>query len=287
MNRPASLSSLAIVCLALTDPALAAGPVPLKPGEMVTIDPIIEQVEPPNDAGDTARILSAGEERARATQASMQAFAKRSAILIDNPAPAAAAAAEPPAGSDKQGGVTVQSDGGMYFDAGKNVIVYTKNIRLDEARFKLDCDDQLQVFLKSEPKKPGVAATGGGDEPEAKPDESKKPDSKEEGGLLGMGGTGISGVERIIATGNVKVTSKDKQGNVIVASAESAIYESATGSFILKGGMPQIQHGPSYQRALEPGIYIRYNSQDGNFEMSEGKKETFFVLPDKKSEKNK
>jgi len=302
MNRPASLRSLAIVCLALTDPALAAGPVHLKPEEMKALDQLIEQVPAPNHAGDTARILSAGEERAQATQASMKAFAKRNAMLIENrtpaaPAPApAAVAAEAPTEAAKPG-ITVQSDGDMYFDAATNVIVYTKNIRLDEARFKLACDDQLQIFLKSEPKKADVKLGAQGENtpapPEAKPDEQNNPqapkklEAKADGGMLGLGGAGISGIERIIATGNVKVTSTDPQGNSIVASAETAVYEAATGAFILKGGLPQIQRGPSYQRALEPGVYIRYNSQDGNFEMSEGKKETFFVLPDKKTEKNK
>jgi lipopolysaccharide export system protein LptA len=263
-----------LVCLALTDPLLAEAPVPLRPEELAAIDLQVERAKTPGHAEDTARILAGGEERALATTASMQAFAKRSAVLIANPAPAVAAA-EPAAAGEKPG-ITVQSDGGMYFDAEKNVIVYTKNIRLDEARFQLACDDQLQVFLKSEPKKPEPKPDGEGSKNPAQ----ATPEAKADGGLLGMGGAGVSGIDRIIATGNVRVTSKDPQGNAIVATAETAVYEAQTGAFILKGGLPQIQRGPSYQRALEPGIYIRY-TKDGNFEMSEGKKKTFFVLPEK------
>jgi len=282
MNRPASLTSIALVCLALTDPLLAAGPVPLMPEELAAIDLQVAQAQMPDHAEDSARILAAGEERSRAATASMQAFAKRSSVTIDLPAPAvdaaAAGQAAPQAAAEQatagEAGITVQSDGGMYFDAAKNVIVYTKNIRLDEARFQLACDDQLQVFLTSEPKKPKPGAEG----EKAK---EVKAEAKDDGGLMGMGGASISGIDRIIATGNVKVTSKDPQGNAITASAQTAVYEAQTGAFILKGGLPQIQRGPSYQRALEPGIYIRY-TKDGNFEMSEGKKKTFFVLPEKK-----
>lgn len=280
MKRPASLTSLALVCLALTDPLLAAGPVPLRPEELEAIDLQVERVQAPDHAEDTARMLSAGEGRARATEASMQAFAKRSAVLINEPAAAAvvADAADASAGP-AQAGVKVESEGGMYFDAEKNVIVYTKNIRLDEGRFQLACDDQLQVFLKNEPKKAAAKPEAEG-EGKPEPEGGEEPKGKPEGGLLGVGGAGISGIERIIATGNVRVTSKDPQGSPIVASAETAVYEAATEAFILKGGLPQIQRGPSYQRALEPGIYIRY-TRDGNFEMSEGKKETFIVLPEK------
>lgn len=290
MNCPSTLSSLAIVCLALTE-AAPAGPTPLSPEELHAIDLQVEAGRAPDHGQESTRIIAAGEQGAKVAAERMHAFARRAAIPVDNqpakPQPAAEqpkAEASEPASQPGRLEIKVQSDGGMYFDAAKNLIVYTKNIRLSEARFDLECADQLQVFLKSEPKKSKGDEPKPGEQPkpEAKePKEPKEAKSKGDGAGLLDAGAGVSGVERIIATGKVKVTSKDPKGNAIVATAETAIYEAETGAFILKGGLPQIQRGPSCLRALEPGIYIRY-TKDGDFEMSDGKKETFFVLPEKK-----
>lgn len=130
----------------------------------------------------------------------------------------------------------VECDGGLYFDSENGVLAYLKNIRLTEPRFKLTCSDELKVFLTQEPAKP-----------------ADKEDKKKESSMPSFGE-----LKRIVASGKVKVTQKDENGNTFIASANTASYNAKTGEMILKGGLPRLQQSATqYLQAREPGAWIR------------------------------
>ncbi|BDS06368.1 hypothetical protein NT6N_14080 [Oceaniferula spumae] len=201
----------------------------------------------------------------------------------DDKAPAPKAAAPVPT-------LKVECDGGLYFDTDTGILAYLKNVRLTEPRFKLTCSDELKVFLAQKPAKKAEPAksdkttekatetdqsksaeTATPPTTEKKDADAKKPakeeeeDAKKDDGLAGFGD-----LKRIIATGKVKVTRKDENGNLFIATAESASYDASTGEMILRGGLPRLQTGPNqYLQSLAPGQYIRILG-NGKF-ITEGK----------------
>jgi hypothetical protein len=209
--------------------------------------------------------------------------------LLAQPAPAAAP--DNPAGEDFDpgpGGTKVLCDGGMYFDTAKGVLVYLKNIRLTDPRFDLECRDELKVFLAKKPEKPaaaGAPATGtanGAPAPEpappAPPPAAPETGSADADGVAAADSTKLLGgdfgdIDRLMATGGVKVTRKDPQGQPIIATAETAVYERTSGDVILRGGLPIVRKGKDYLRALEPGLYIRLYA-NGDVFTQPGKWET-------------
>jgi len=184
-------------------------------------------------------------------------------------------------------------DGGIYFDTDTGVLAYLKNIRLTETgptatRFHLTCTDELKVFLEKKEKKkedvkkatpkPEKAAapeaskttektpdTSKATTPDPKKTEEKKEDAKKDDLTESFGD-----LQRIIATGKVKVTRKDEQGRLFIATAESASYNAKTGEMILRGGMPRLQLGTNrYLQSKSTGEYIRI-LENGKFITSEG-----------------
>ena len=149
----------------------------------------------------------------------------------------------------------VECDGGLYFDNDAGLLVYLKNIRLTEDRFKLTCSDELKVFLSQE-----------------KQDDTKtKDDAKDQLSSFGQ-------LKRIIATGDVKVTRLDDQGRPFVAMAETASYQAATGELILRGGRPKLQQSANqYLEAQEPNQWVKV-LQNGKLVTSSGKWKMVTIL---------
>ena len=153
----------------------------------------------------------------------------------------------------------ISCDGGLYFDTDTGILAYLKNIRLTETSFNLTCSDELKVFLEKSP--------------EAKTENKKKGELSKFGEL-----------ERIIATGNVKITRKDEQGRTFIATAESSSYNAKTGEMILKGGKPRLQLGPNqFLQSLAPGQWIRI-LRNGKF-ITEGKWTMVTPLPQGKGKR--
>lgn len=139
----------------------------------------------------------------------------------------------PPKG--KQPGVKIQltSDGGTFFDAEQGLAVSSKNIVITHPQYKLTCSDELKIFLKK------AAAKKAKDQP----------------GIVDPM-SNLGDIDRAIATGNVVITGKDKNGKLVTAKAETANYNHATGVFILKGGYPSVKHGNSTAKILDKNGYI-------------------------------
>lgn len=140
---------------------------------------------------------------------------------------------------DKKPGPTdtvINSDGGFYFDAAEGVFVYLKNVTVKDPRFTLSGANELKIFLA---KKTPV---------------TKDPKPKKETGL----GGGFDGVERIVATGAIRVVKEASEGQERVeASAAIFTYNAKAEQITLSGGYPWIVRGSQYQRAKQPDLNLR------------------------------
>lgn len=149
----------------------------------------------------------------------------------------------------------VMCDGGMYFDADKGVFVYLKNVRVTDPRFTLSGANELKIFLSR------------------KPDDGKpKPPGKDKTGL-GLDAK-FGDVERIIATGAVRILQKEVEAGKQPVEASGAIfsYHPDTGEILLSGGYPWVKNGTYYARAKEPNLTLRIQKSgsfvtEGNWEM--------------------
>jgi hypothetical protein len=173
----------------------------------------------------------------------------------------------------------------MFFDGEEGVLVYLSNVRLRNPQFDLECREQLKIFLESEERggeptgvgrKPGnpggdkagpAGSAGAAGEPAAGAGEEPG------GGDKLFGGGRFGSVRQIVATGAVQVTRKDPNGEPVTATADSAIYEAASGDVILRGGFPTVRQGRSALIAKQPGLYVRLY-RNGNVYTQPGKWET-------------
>lgn len=150
--------------------------------------------------------------------------------------------------------LTVECDGGLYFDAKQGVLVYLDNIRLNNKTFKMSCKDELKVY--TEPKKESSDKKA-----------SPKKDSNNDK------------VKKIIATGQVVLSGKDAKGSPYLAHADEAHYDAKTETFILRGGYPSIQQSKSqYLKSKDKNGYIRI-PKNGSIVTSKGAWENKFIIP--------
>ncbi len=152
---------------------------------------------------------------------------------------------------DKKPGPTdtiITSDGGFYFDAAEGVFVYLKNVTVKDPRFTLSGANELKIFLAK--KAPVTKDPKSSEEPNAE----KTPKPKKETGL----GGGFDGVERIVATGAIRVVKEASEGQERVeASAAIFTYNAKAEQITLSGGYPWIVRGNQYQRAKQPDLNLR------------------------------
>ena len=139
--------------------------------------------------------------------------------------------------------VTVNCENGMYFDAISGTIVYQKDVIVIHPKYKLNCSDELKIILKEKPEaaKPTPAVHKSG--------ETVTPNTQN---LARFSGLSIA-----IATGNVIIKSKDKDGKLIITHSQTATYDGDTGIMILRGGRPTVQQGDTIARVLSDTGYIK------------------------------
>jgi lipopolysaccharide export system protein LptA len=145
------------------------------------------------------------------------------------------------------GDTVITCDGGMYFNSDEGVFVYLKNVRVADPRFALSGANELKVFLgeKSEQKP-------------AKPTADGKP-------AIGLGAK-FGDVERIVATGAVRILQKQPEAGKEPVEASGAIftYHPKTGEIVLTGGYPWVKQGVNFMRANEPELSLRIQ-KNGSF----------------------
>jgi len=140
--------------------------------------------------------------------------------------------------------VTVNCEKGMYFDATTGTIVYQKDIMVTHPKYNLTCSDELKIILKEKPD--AVKPTT----PEPKTGDTVTPNTKN----LAR----FSGLSKAIATGNVVIRSKDKDGKLIITNSDIATYDGETGIMILRGGRPTVQQGDTIARVLQILGILKY-----------------------------
>ncbi|MBC8127776.1 MAG: hypothetical protein H8M99_11610, partial [Gloeobacteraceae cyanobacterium ES-bin-144] len=145
---------------------------------------------------------------------------------------------------------TVESDGGMYFDADEGVFVFMKNVRVSDPRFSLSGANELKIFIAKKT--------------EAAPDKAVKPNTKENPGL-GLGAK-FGDVEKIVANGAVRIIQKSTEAGKEPVEASGAIftYQPKIGEIIISGGFPWVKQGTNVMRAKEPNLTLRIQ-KNGSF----------------------
>ena len=164
----------------------------------------------------------------------------------------------------------VTCDGGMYFDVDNGVIVYLKNVRITDPRFDLTGANEMKIFLSRKQDTPGKSGENTNKPSEASPGTIDNSSSKNKLGLSAKFGD----VDRIVATGAVRVLQKDVEPGKLPVEASGAIftYHPKDGQIILTGGYPWVKQGTSFMRAKEPELVLRIQRTgafvtEGNWEM--------------------
>jgi len=274
----------ATMLMALTSVLTAAPPKPPSTAKLNSIDKHAAPIAEDNEARQqkTKKAILQSDERSAAADQKIQAFLKNSGqdkkLEQNNPTepatkktPASAAEltqAGNPTSPDKKtvnkekelSNIKIKCDGGIYFDNEEGILVYFKNIRLDEsnADFKLRCNDELKILFDNRPKEQKKNNVTKGAEPQkTEPTPEQKDNSFSELGDL----------QEIIATGSVKIHGKNSDGEPFLASGNIASYNAKTGEMILKGGRPTLQQSArEYLQAVEDGQWIRIQMKDKDIE---------------------
>ncbi len=151
----------------------------------------------------------------------------------------------------------IHCTGGMYFDADAGVLVYLKNVTVKDPRYDLTGADELKIFFEKkpvEPKKEGAA-----------PDPEKSSDKKEPG-IGGDVGAKFGEVERIVATGAVRLDQKPTPGKEpIKASGRIFTYNLKEDLIIISRGFPWFTQGATYMRAKQEHLTLKIYPKTGSF----------------------
>ena len=157
-------------------------------------------------------------------------------LLIQNP-PAAnpanpAKQAKPPI---EDPDFSIHCDGGGFFDGNKNLLVFMRNVIVNEKRFTLKAQEEIKVFFLTEEK------------------EGAKPGDKP--------GMSISDISKLVATGGIHFSGIDKDGNPVEATADTAFYDDQTKTLILKDGQPtfwtKIGNAPIHLQSEKKDAYVK------------------------------
>ncbi len=263
MNSSKSpLRATALAGLSLIAQSIAAAPPLITPEEKQAI--AADSASVASIHADTARIarmdLASDLDASTAATARAKAFLEQAELVSTTspgktpPPPAAPLDLKPGPGD-----TTISCDGGMYFDADQGLFVYLKNVRVNDPRFTLSGANELKIYLAKKPE-----------------DQKTKPaDSKPKDDQAGLGiGANFGDVERIIATGAVRILQKETQPGKAPVEASGAIftYRPDTGQIVLSGGYPWVKQGANFMRAKEPNLILRIQKSgsfvtEGNWDM--------------------
>ena len=254
-SRTSTLRATAMVGAALAQPALNAAPQPIAPAERTAVhaDAVSKASAHNNAASETRNDLKADLEASAAATASAKAFLEKQEIQAKADTAPATPEAQPLDAPSDPNDTLVTCDGGMYFDADDGVFVYLRNVVVKDPRFDLSGANELKVFL--------------GKKPDEKTEKNASQKSADGNGV----GARFGDVERIVATGAVRVLQKQTEPDKLPVEASGAIftYHPKTGRIHLQGGYPWVKQGTNFMRAKEPKLSLRIE-KDGSF-VTEGR----------------
>jgi len=176
------------------------------------------------------------------------------APAAEAPAAAAPKVQEQPKAQESKP-MVIECQDGLYFDAEQGLLVYLKDVRLRDERFNMDCDNNLKVYMQRDEAK-AKKKQQNAEKAQAAPGEPGSELSLLQGGNIDLN---FSGVQRIVASGNVRLQGKDKSGKIMRAGAETATYsvKNKDAEVILSGGKPYIEDGNNRIDVSGEGCYIR------------------------------
>jgi hypothetical protein len=256
MNSKSTPLRSAAAAIAASATLAAAPPAPMTSEQAAAIQADAASAAATHaEASESARgNLRTELETSAAATAAATAFLDQAELLADGPA----AVPEPAKPLDLKPGpadTVISCDGGMYFDADAGLFVYLKNVRVADPRFSLSGANELKIFLAKKPVEPAAA---------------KNPDTKPSMGL----GAKFGDVERIVATGAVRILQKQPEAGKEPVEASGAIftYHTESGEIVLTGGYPWVKQGTSFMRANEPNLSLRIHKNgsfatEGNWDM--------------------
>jgi len=256
MNSKSTPLRSAAAAIAASATLAAAPPAPLTPEQSAAIQADAATAAATHaGASESARVNLRSElEASAAATAAASAFLEEAELLTDEPV----TAPEPAQPLDVKTGpsdTVISCDGGMYFDADAGVFVYLKNVRVADPRFSLSGANELKIFLAKKPQEPAAAKT---------------PDKEPSMAL----GAKFGDVERIVATGAVRILQKQPEAGKEPVEASGAIftYHTQTGEIVLTGGYPWVRQGATFMRANEPNLSLRIQKNgsfvtEGNWDM--------------------
>jgi lipopolysaccharide export system protein LptA len=254
-SRSSTLRATAMVGAALAQPVLNAAPKPIAPAERTAMhaDAVSKAPAQSNAASETRSALKTDLDASAAATASAKAFLEKQEIPAKADTAPTTPEAQPLEAPADPNDTLVTCDGGMYFDADEGVFVYLRNVVVKDPRFDLSGANELKVFLGKKP-----------DEKTSEKASQKSADGKGVGARFGD-------VERIVATGAVKVLQKQTEPGKLPVEASGAIftYHPKTGRIHLQGGYPWVKQGTNFMRAKEPNLILRIE-KDGSF-VTEGR----------------
>ncbi len=216
-NSTKALSALVAATIATTPNALSA----TTAKELAEIDrlsqPSTAKIEQINTQVaiqvETAKKASAEIDKNKATLE--KTIRKSEQNLLEKTADKAALQTPPDLKPEKgKDHFSIKSEGNIFFDAKKGMMVFSKNVKLKHPEYYFSCDGEVKLILAEKPQdkkltKDQVAAL--------------KPNEK------------FGDIRQIIATDNVSIVGKDKEGNPVAARAGILVYDHATGVIILRG----------------------------------------------------
>ena len=212
----------------------------------------------------------------------IQEFRQQHQVAGNTPAPAAETTPSSAASGPEEGFLqanspkdlyTVDCDGDLYFDMEEGVLVFMKNVRVRNPGLSMDCADHLKIYAEFVPKKPG----------DKKPSDIKKEKGKEgdqtQVALPNGGNFDYNSIKTVAASGNVKASYTNKQGETSNAQAEKITYNAKTGEII-----PVIVTPDVIVKNPNKDAFIRVYS-NGNMYGSRGTKTTFRHVDKKLSDR--
>lgn len=270
-NSPLRATALLGMSL-LTQALLAAPPPPVTAREIAAIKTDAASKAAEAEASGAAAHASLETDLASASQATKDL----TAFLVDAAAPAIPPAAVPPPAKPLEvktgpNDTVINCTGGAYFDAEAGVLVYLKNVTVKDPRYDMTGADELKIFFEKKPpeeKKEADPEPSVVDEDQLPPEAttSDKSADKKKSGVSGDMGAKFGDVERIVATGAVRIDQKPVDGKEpIKASGAIFTYNLKTDQMILRGGYPWFTQGATYMRAREPDLILQLFPNTGSF----------------------
>ncbi len=305
MNSPQSpFRAMAVVGMSLfTQSLLAKPPVPMTEAELAAIHadaasraPVARERTADSQAGLEKNL--ADSDAASKAAAAFLASTDLPPVSDDEPVPPA----EPLDVSDDIKRSVISCDGPIYFDPDERLLVFLKNVVVKDPRFDLTGANEAKAFFEEKPaeskkEKSDKPVTGPKKGKDEKPDSSKKDTGAADGkpakkssdssmpGFGGDVGANIGEVERIVATGTIKIVQKATDGKeAIEASGGTFTYNVKTGEVTISGRYPWGRQGGRYVRSLKENNLIRISN--GQMDTPGGGWEAGIPVPEKKTKNN-